>query len=182
MESAPLQTLTETHTPAAHVEICPICRRAAPADQFGFVECSCGWGGPDDPVEAAQGASRWITLLDRRLATGVARRELARIARTKRAAGSRNLLYIALLSLMSAAIYVIIAALFAGSVVLFVQYVMGQVWLGAVLGGAIVLYLYWTLFGFPHRVEGIAAPLAQYPRLAATLGEVAATVQVKPPR
>ncbi len=164
------------------VQPCPICGRAVPADQYGFVECACGWGGPGDPVESARGASRRFTLLDRRLATSVARRELARIARTKRAASGRNLLYIGALSILSAAIYLIVAALLVGSVILFVQDLLTGVWLGAVLSGVIVLYLFWTLFGFPQRIEGIIAPLSTYPGLATMVGEVAARVGAKSPR
>lgn len=169
----------EQPTPATP---CPICKRATQADQFGFVECACGWGGPGDPVESARGFSRWVTLFDRRQAAKVVRRELARIARTGKAASSRHLLYILLLSILSAAIYLIIGALFIGSIILCAQFVMQQVWLGAGLAGAIVVYLYYALFGVPHRIEGIVAPLTEYPRLAATLGEIAARLQVKPPQ
>jgi hypothetical protein len=182
LEYSEQQAPTAAQTPGASAQTCPVCGRAALTDQYGFVECGCGWGGPDDPVESARGASRWLTLLDRRLATSVARRELARIARTKSAASSRSLLYIAALSALSAAIYLIIGALFVGSVILLAQYLLAEVWLGAVLGGVIVLYLFWTLFGFPQRIAGIVTPLSDYPRLAATLGEVAARVGVKTPR
>jgi len=163
-------------------ERCPICGKPVPADQFGFVECRCGWGGPGDPVESARGASRWWTLLDRRLAAGIARRELARIARTKVAAGRRNLLYIALLSVLSALIYLIVGALFVGAVVLCAQFLLAQQWVGATLTAVIVLYLFWALFGVPQRIEGIVAPIAGYPRLAGLTKEVAVRVGVKPPK
>jgi hypothetical protein len=178
----PQQPQSQEQAPSAGPQYCPLYGRATPADQFGFVECACGWGGPDDPVESARGASRWFTLLDRRLASSVAHRELARIARSKSAASARNLLYIAALSALSMAIYLIVGALFVGSVVLFVQYLLAGVWLGAALGGVIVLYLFWALFGFPQRITGIVAPLATYPRLEVTVGEVAARIGVKPPR
>lgn len=151
-------------------------------DYFGFVECACGWGGPGDPVESARGASRWLTLLDRRLATSLARRELARIARTKRATSGRNLLYSLALLAMSSIIYLIVGALFLGSIALFAQYLITQQWVGAVLAGAIILYLYMTLFGFPQKIRGIVAPLTDYPRLSSLLGEVAAHIGVKSPR
>lgn len=178
--AAPPQVAPQVAAPP--VEFCPVCKHAALPDQFGFVECACGWGGPGDPVEAARGFSRWVTLRDRRLATGVAQRELARIAKTGRPTSARNLLYAALLSLLSVAIYLIVGALFVGSVVLFVQTVMAENWVGAVLVGLIVLYLFWALFGLPQKVEGIVAPIAEHPRLAATMGEIAARVGVKPPR
>jgi Zn-dependent protease with chaperone function len=174
--------LTLTQTPSAGAQTCPVCGHATQADLYGFVECACGWGGPGDPVESARGVSRQVTLLDRRLATGVARRELANIARTKSAASGRSLLYFAVLSILSAAIYLIVAALFVGSVILVVQYLLSGVWLGVALGCVIVLYLFWTLFGFPQQIEGIIAPLGDYPKLAETVGEVAARLKVKPPR
>lgn len=159
-----------------------MCGRPAPADQYGFVECRCGWGGPDDPVESARGASRWLTLLDRRLASRVARGELARMARTKNVASGRHLLYVAMLSALSVAIYLIVAGLLVGSVVLLAQLAMDGVWLGVVLDGGIVLYLLWTLFGIPTRVEGIVAPLTDYPKLATLLAEVAQAVGAKAPK
>ncbi|HEU5346193.1 MAG TPA: hypothetical protein VFU60_17730 [Ktedonobacterales bacterium] len=81
----------ERDQPPAEASRCPICGRPTPADQFGFVECACGWGGPGDPVESARGLSRRFTLLDRRLTTRIARRELARIARAKRAESASSL-------------------------------------------------------------------------------------------
>ncbi|HEX8983747.1 MAG TPA: M48 family metalloprotease [Ktedonobacterales bacterium] len=161
---------------------CPICSKPTSADQFGFVECVCGWGGPGDPVESVRGASRAFTLLDRRLAGSMARRELARIARKKSVASSGDLLYLALLTVMSTVIYLVIGALFVGSIIWFVQLLMGRAWIGAVLAGVIVLYLYWALFGMPQRIRGIVAPISDYPRLAAVLAEVAQRVGVKTPR
>lgn len=194
MEPVEPQPASESRTPSAvapadaiqasapPAEICPVCKRPTPADQYGFVECACGWGGPGDPVEAARGFSRWVTLRDRRLATGIARRELARISRTGRPTSARNLLYVALLSLLSAAIYLIVGALFVGSVILLAQFALSETWVGVVLAGVIVLYLFWALFGLPQKIEGIVAPIAEYPRLAATMSEIAARVGVKAPR
>ncbi len=161
---------------------CPICGKPTSADQFGFVECVCGWGGPGDPVESVRGASRAFTLLDRRLAGKMARGELARIARKKSVASSGDLLYLALLTIMSTVIYLVIGALFVGSIIWFVQLLMVRAWIGAVLVGIIVLYLYWALFGLPQRIRGIVAPVSDYPRLAAVLAEVAQRVGVKTPR
>ena len=172
----------ERDQPPAEASRCPICGRPTPADQFGFVECACGWGGPGDPVESARGLSRRFTLLDRRLTTRIARRELARIARAKRAESASSLLYIALLSALSALIYLVIGALLVGSIFLLAQYVLQGAWLGVALFSMIVLYLLWTLFGLPTRIHGIVAPSSAYPQLAATLGEVASQVGVKPPK
>jgi Zn-dependent protease with chaperone function len=115
------------------------------------------------------------------MATRQARRELARIARAKRATSAGSLLYIALLSALSALIYLVIGGLLVGSIILLAQYVMQGAWLGVALFGMIVLYLLWTLFGLPSRIHGIVAPTSDYPQLAATLGEVASQVGVKPP-
>lgn len=182
MDYTPQFVAPPAQTVLSDTRPCPMCGRPTPADQNGFIECRCGWGGPDDPVESARGASRWLTLLDRRLAGNVAHAELARIARTKNAASGRHLLYTAMLSALSAAIYLIIAALLAGSVFLLAQLAMDGVWLGVVLDGVVVFYLLWTLFGVPTRVHGIVAPLTDYPRLAALLGEVAQTIGAKAPR
>lgn len=174
--AAPRTGEAATNTPR-----CPICGKAAPADQFGFVECDCGWGGPGDPVESARGVARWLTLLDRRVATMIARRELARIARAKSASGG-GVFYIAALSVMSSIIYLIVGALLAGSVILFAQTVMAQLWIGAVLDGAVVAYVIWALFGFPQRVADIVAPLSRHPQLEALVSEVAETIGAQTPQ
>lgn len=161
---------------------CPICGGAAPVDLFGFVECGCGWGGPGDPVEGRRPSARRLTLLDRRIAARAAHRELARIARNKSAASASSLLYIALLSVLSTLIYLVIGALLVGSIILLAQYVLGGFLLGIVLDGLIALYLFWALFGFPRRVYGVVAPTQTYPQLAATLSEVAGRVGVKAPK
>lgn len=176
-----LQAAQGAQTATANAQTCPICGRMAPGDQFGFVECGCGWGGPGDPVESAGGASRAFTLLDRRMATGIARRELARIARKKSASGV-GLLSIAALSVISTAIYLIIGALFVGSVILFAQLIMSMNWIGAALAGLIVAYLFWTLFGAPQRIVGIVAPLTHYPQLASLVSEVSGATGMKPPQ
>jgi Zn-dependent protease with chaperone function len=160
---------------------CPLCGRATPADQFGFVECGCGWGGPGDPLEGMRPSVRRFALLDRRIAARAARRELARIARNKSASGASSLLYIALLSMLSTLIYLAIGGLLVGSLVLLVFYAMGGFWLGFALDGAIALYLFWALFGLPSRVYGIVARTGAYPQLAAILGEVGGCVGVKAP-
>lgn len=161
---------------------CPLCGRATPADQFGFVECGCGWGGPGDPLEGRRPSARRFALLDRRIAARAARRELARIARNKSAAGASSLLYIALLSMLSTLIYLVIGALLVGSLALLVFYALGGFWLGFALDGAIALYLFWALFGLPSRPYGIVARASAYPQLAAMLGEVGGRVGVKAPK
>ena len=38
---------------------CPLCGKPVTPDALGFLECSCGWGGADDPLLTAHGLTRW---------------------------------------------------------------------------------------------------------------------------
>src|SRR5262245_4379951 len=59
---------------------CPLCGKPVTPEMWGLVECSCGRGGPDDPLEAARGVTKLAIRLDRRLATQTAKRDLRRLA------------------------------------------------------------------------------------------------------
>jgi hypothetical protein len=38
---------------------CPLCGKPVTPDALGFLECSCGWDGADDPLLTARGLTRW---------------------------------------------------------------------------------------------------------------------------
>lgn len=94
---------------------CPLCGASVVPDQWGLVECTCGWGGPGDPLEAARGFSRLATLTDRRLANAAARRERARLARPRWRPGNLGFFYTGALLVMSTAIYLVVGAVIACS-------------------------------------------------------------------
>jgi hypothetical protein len=171
-----------TSLASASVTRCPICDKPVQADSAGFLECPCGWGGPDDPVESARGISRAITLLDRRWASSIAWRDLRRIAERKGPTSPRNPLYLLALLALSTLVYLTLVALVVVLGILLVYYVQHGFWVGVVLAGAILFYLYYAIFGFPDRSRTLVAPLASYPRLEALTREVAAQVKVKAPR
>ena len=161
---------------------CPICEKPVYADFACFLECACGWGGPDDPVESARGFSRAVTLFDRRWASRIARRDLQRIAERKGPTSPRGPLYLLALLALSTLIYAALGALAAGAIGLLIFYARNGLWVGVVLDAAFLLYLYTAIFGFPTRSRAIIAPLSDYPRLEALTREVAAQVKVKAPR
>ncbi|HEX8730175.1 MAG TPA: hypothetical protein VF739_16205 [Ktedonobacterales bacterium] len=99
--------------------------------------------------------------LDSACYTGIAARILQSASAASGGTSASSLLYVALLSMLSTLIYLVI---------------------GALLVGAIALYLFWALFGLPSRVYGIVARSGAYPQLAAALGEVAGRVGVKAPQ
>jgi Zn-dependent protease with chaperone function len=168
--------------PPASAMKCPVCQKPVYADSAGFLECACGWGGPGDPVEAARGLSRAVTLFDRRMAARIAWRDLKRITEQKGPTSPRGPLYLLALLALSTLIYLALGALIVGAIGLLVFYVSDGLWVAVVLDGVVLLYLYTAIFGFPTRSRAIVAPLSDYPRLEALTREVAARVKVKAPR
>lgn len=161
---------------------CPICEKPVQADSAGFLECSCGWGGPGDPVESARGFSRAVTLLDRRIASSIAWRDLRRIAARKGPTSPRGPFYLLALLALSTLIYLVLGALVVGAIWLLVFYIQNGVWLGAALDTLVLLYLYSAIFGFPSRSRLVVARLSDYPRLEALAQDVGAQVKIRPPR
>lgn len=160
---------------------CPLCSQPVAPDRLGFIECGCGWGGQDDPLETARGLSRAITIWDRRRAGAQTRRELARIAAKGVQANNSSALYLLLLTMAATVVYL---ALISGPVLSVygtVYYLLGRAWLGvaicALAAGAIAVSLW-----HPRRhLRGPYMPLSRYPRLAAAMEEVASRVGAKPP-
>jgi hypothetical protein len=124
-------------------------------DAFGFLECaSCGWGGPDDPLESAKGALRFFTGLDRRISLAQAQSDLARLAANRDRPLRLNPLYSLTLLIASTVIYLTILGIFVGSIALVVWSILDQAWGGLILG---VILL--ALFGLAWW-EGRFAPKA----------------------
>lgn len=53
-------------TPAITIEPprpqrCPLCGATVAPDPLGLYACSCGWGGPDDPLEHDRGLTKLAT-------------------------------------------------------------------------------------------------------------------------
>ncbi|HEX9038213.1 MAG TPA: M48 family metalloprotease [Ktedonobacterales bacterium] len=168
--------------PSQAAASCPVCQKPVLPDSAGFLECRCGWGGPGDPVESARGFSRTVTLLDRRWASSIAWGDLKAIAARKGPARGANPLYVLLLVALATFIYLALGALSALVISLLVSYVETGAWVGVVLAGAILFYLYYSLFGLPGRSRALVARLADYPRLEALTREVAAGLKAPAPR
>src|SRR5579872_4949406 len=99
MQPHSVGTSVVTGNVTTQVSRCPLCDKPVAPDPLGFYECSCGWGGPDDPLESARGLSRKITLVDRRWASALVRRDLARMAAGKWQPGQLGVVYTILLLL-----------------------------------------------------------------------------------
>ena len=162
-----------TSTSVAAAAVCPLCGARVTPDQWGLVECGCGWGGPGDPLETARGFSRFVTRADRRLANGAARRELARLARHSWHPGDLGFFYTCLLLVLSTAVYLVVGTVIAGSAALVVHFALDQAWLGVAVFG-IVTATFVSALGLrrPHLEEGILAPRERFPQLWAALDDV----------
>src|SRR6185312_2447721 len=73
---------------------CPLCGATVPPDPLGFYQCSCGWGGPGDPLEHDRGLSKLFAKMDREMADGQAQRDLQRLAMYGDSANSLNIGYV----------------------------------------------------------------------------------------
>lgn len=155
---------------------CPLCQKTVTSDPLGFVECSCGWGGPEDPIESARGLSRKITLIDRRLAGALVRKDLARMAAGKWRPDDLGAPYTALLLLFSTFIYIIVGLLLVGSAALTVKYFLEGGWLGVAVMAIIFLITVTSLFTGRAKAEGETATRERFPALFAALDEVCAKV------
>lgn len=176
MQPHPAGTSIVTGNVTTQVSRCPLCDKTVAPDPLGFYECSCGWGGPGDPLESARGLSRKITLVDRRWASALVRRDLARMAAGKWQPGQLGVVYTILLLLFSTIIYAIVAALLIGSATLTVIYVTQGAWVGVVVLGIIFLITVMSLFAGRRKIEGMTATRERFPRLFAALDEVSANM------
>lgn len=164
---------TTTSTGVGAPAKCPLCGASVVPDQWGLVECACGWGGPGDPLETARGFSRFVTRTDRRLANAAARRELARLARPTWRPGDLGFFYTCALLVISSAVYLVVGAVIAGSAALVVHFAFDQAWLGvAVFGIVTATFVSALLLDRMHMEEGIPAPRERFPQLWAALDDV----------
>ncbi|HEU5423593.1 MAG TPA: hypothetical protein VFU72_08645, partial [Nitrolancea sp.] len=142
------------------------------SDQWGLVECACGWAGPGDPLESARGLSRIITRIDRRLATRAARADLARLGSGRWWPGQLGVFYTLALFLGSTLVYAVIAAVLAGLAVLTISLVRDQAWVGAGIVAFLFVVFSLSLLLDRTQAEGIQAPRERFPRLWDALDDV----------
>ncbi|HKW21639.1 MAG TPA: M48 family metalloprotease [Ktedonobacterales bacterium] len=161
---------------------CPLCGATVPPDALGLYQCSCGWGGPDDPLEHDRGLAKLVARTDRNLADGQAWRDLRRLATHGDAASSLNILYLALLLLTATFIYLLILAVVALCIWLIVSTVLDQTWIGAIVGGILLALIIASLW--PHRRshKGIPVTRERFPALLAALDEVSQRTGVRVPK
>lgn len=174
--------------PAARVALprtgpvaCQLCGRQVEPDELGVLECTCGWGGPDDPLEAARGLSRIAQRADRRMANALARRHLRRLRAGVASRPVRQALYLVVLFVSASLIYAGILVTFIGSAFFTLLLASQRAWVGAALTGLVVLELCFAFYDARPRVRGVVIKAGQYPALAAALREVAACVGASVP-
>lgn len=167
---------------ASPMQTCPLCGQTVRPDALGLVECACGWGGPDDPVEASHGLARFITRTDRRLATGQARKELSHIARNGGRPSKPGLLYRGLLILGATCIYLLILGVLAVAGWLIFTGFHDQAWIALGLGVLVLALLTLPIVELRARPVGIVATPDRFPALFALLREVETTMAVRLPQ
>jgi Zn-dependent protease with chaperone function len=154
---------------------CPLCGAAVAPDALGLYACSCGWGGPGDPLEHDRGLAKLLAKTDRSLADGQARRDLRRLAEHGEAASSRNVFYLALLLLVATLIYLGIIAVVALCVWLLVDAVLTFSIIEAIIGFIFLALIALALW--PRRgPKSIPATRERFPALWAALDEASQRV------
>ena len=147
---------------------CPLCGAMVAADPLGLYACSCGWGGPGDPLEHDRGLAMLWAKMDRSLADGQSRRDLERLAKRGEAASSRNALYVTLLLLVATLIYLGILAVIGLCVWLLVDAFLSQAILEAIIGVVFLALIAMSLW--PRRgPKSFRATRERYPALWAAL-------------
>ena len=161
---------------------CPLCGATVIPDALGLYACSCGWGGPSDPLERERGLAKLFATADRSLADGQARRDLRRLAQHGDSASSLNVLYLALLLLIATLIYAAVLVVIALCLWLTVSSILDQTWVGAIVGGIILALVVASLW--PHRRshKGIPVTRERFPALMTALDEVSQRVGVRVPK
>lgn len=151
-------------------------------DALGLLECGCGWGGPEDPLESGHGFGRMIRRFDRRIATSQARRDLQRL----RSSGTRiehiGIGYAIILFIISTFIYLLLYAALAVMLYFGVRIAIEQAWIGLGLCMVVAAAIIYMLFPGRTRRKEIEAPKTTYPRLTAALDEVSQRVGAPPPQ
>lgn len=161
---------------------CPLCGAMVAADALGLYQCSCGWGGPGDPLEHDRGLAKALAKTDRSLADGQAQRDLRRLAMRGDSASSLNVLYVALLLLIATVIYGAILAVIVLCVWLIVSTVAERTWVGAIVGGILLALIIAAIWPQRRNHNVIPVTRAGFPSLLAALDEVSQRVGVPVPQ
>ena len=164
--------LTAIAAPTMTLRKCPLCEREISPDTLGFLECACGWDGPDDPLESARGLSRTVTRLDRRIAAAIARRDLRAIAERRGPPAGDGIVYTLILLLASTVIHLIMYGALIGLSAVSVQLAMQQAWLGALIAALFAALFLAAVMHWRGRTKGMQFALSQLPNLDAALREV----------
>lgn len=151
---------------------CRLCGKPVIPDGLGLLECSCGWGGPGDPLETSHGLSRAFLRAERRLANAQAQRELRRIKTRGEAASRLSGIYEFTLALVSTIIYALLFGSLAWAIWFTVVLIQARSWIGAALVALLALALIDSLWGRTSRPKGIEMPLDQLPALAAVVDDI----------
>lgn len=167
---------------ASPARTCPLCGSAVQPDALGLLECACGWGGPDDPLEAARGLSRLFTGVDRRAATRQARRELSRITRNGGRPSKPGMLYRGLLLVAATCIYALVLGVLVGAGWLIYTGIRDQAWLALAVGVVILALLALPIVERRSKKEGLTATPDRFPALFTMLRDVEAKVGGRLPR
>lgn len=168
--------LTNISAPTVMMCKCPLCNLEILPDVLGFLECSCGWGGPDDPLESTQGLSRAFMRLDRRVASAIARRELQIIAERKGPPAVDSILYTLILLLASTAIHLVMYGALIGLTALSAQLAVQHAWIGAILAALSAALFLAAVAHWRSNTRGIQFPREQLPRLDVALREVSSHI------
>jgi Zn-dependent protease with chaperone function len=161
---------------------CPVCGKPVMPDAFGFVECtSCGWGGSDDPLEAAKGPSRLLTGLDRRISLAQAQNDLARLANNRDKPLRLNPFYTLTLLLVSTLIYLLVLGIFVGTVALIVWSILDKAWLGLIIGVLLLALQMVALWEGRFAPKGIRVKRDRFPQIFAAIDDVSARTGLRHP-
>jgi Zn-dependent protease with chaperone function len=151
-------------------------------DAFGFVECTaCGWGGSDDPLEAAKGPSRFLTGLDRRISLAQAQSDLARLANNRDKPLRLNPFYTLTLLIVSTVVYLLALGIAIGTVALIVWSILDQAWLGLIIGVLLLALLVLAYWEGRFAPKGIRVKRDRFPQLFAAIDEVSARTGLRQP-
>ena len=155
---------------------CPLCGAMVAADALGLYACSCGWGGPGDPLEHDRGLAKLLARTDRSLADGQARRDLRRLAERGEAASSRNVLYLALLLLVATLIYLGVLGVIALCVWLLVDAILTLSFIEAFIGVIFLALIALALWPRNRGSKTTPATRERFPALWTALDEASQRV------
>ncbi|HEY1389505.1 MAG TPA: M48 family metalloprotease [Ktedonobacterales bacterium] len=161
---------------------CPLCGATVAPDGLGLYQCSCGWGGPGDPLEHDRGLAKLVAHTDRNLADGQAKRDLRWLATRGEAARSLNTLYLTLLMLTATVIYLAVLAVIALCVWLIISTALDQTWIGAIVGCILLALIVGSLWPQRRGRGSIPATRERFPALMAALDEVSQRTGVRVPK